>query len=122
VRWPGDLRLAVAPSTRRDPGPRYSTDSTWAFLLEELPGDRSRLVVSGYWSLRPRWLQPFVSVAVLEPSHWIMQMRQFDNLKRHVEQGWARNDEPAAPPHPARVAAQSSSAGQRTAQSGETIS
>ncbi|MGZ4654880.1 hypothetical protein [Oryzihumus sp.] len=67
--------------------PSRFTDSTWSFQLAELPGHRTRLVVSGYWSLRPRWLQPLMSVAVLEPSHWAMQTRQFTNLKRRVEAG-----------------------------------
>jgi proline iminopeptidase len=66
--------------------PRCCTDSTWGFKLNELNGDRTRLVVSGYWALRPKWLRPIVSVAVLEPSHWIMQTRQFTNLKRRTEQ------------------------------------
>lgn len=65
--------------------PRSSTDSTWGFLLQPLPGDRTRLVVSGYWSLQPRWLQPAASFIFLEPSRWIMQTRQFANLKRRVE-------------------------------------
>ena len=65
--------------------PRTYTDSLWGFLLEELPGERTRLIVSGYWALRPRWLQPILSFAVLEPSHWIMQTRQFANLKRRAE-------------------------------------
>ncbi|MGZ6802721.1 MAG: hypothetical protein ACXVFU_06690 [Nocardioidaceae bacterium] len=65
--------------------PRRYTDSTWGFLLEPLPGNRTRLVVSGYWSLKPRWLQPFMSVVVLEPSHWVMQTRQFTNLRRRAE-------------------------------------
>lgn len=65
--------------------PRYYTDSLWGFLLEELPGGHTRLVVSGYWSLRPRWLQPLLSFAVLEWTHWIMQMRQFANLKHRAE-------------------------------------
>jgi hypothetical protein len=76
-----------------DPGrmrPRYYTDSTWGFLLEELPGRRTRLVVSGYWSLRPRWLQPLVSILLLEPLHWVTQSRQFENLKRGVERGRPR--------------------------------
>lgn len=64
--------------------PRTFTDSTWAFLLKEAPGGRTRLVVSGYWALRPGWLRPILSWLVLEPSHWIMQMRQFGNLKRRV--------------------------------------
>jgi proline iminopeptidase len=64
--------------------PRFHTDSTWAFLLSELPGGRTRLVVSGYWRFRPRLLQPVLSVLFLEPSHWIMQTRQFANLQRRV--------------------------------------
>jgi hypothetical protein len=65
--------------------PRSYTDSTWGFLLEDLPSARTRLVVSGYWFLRPRWLQPILSVLFLEPSHWIIQTRQFANLKRRAE-------------------------------------
>jgi proline iminopeptidase len=72
------------------PRPRFSTLSLWGFQLQELTGpmgqgNRTRLIVSGYWSLRPSWLQPIVSLLVLEPAHWIMQMRQFANLKRRVE-------------------------------------
>jgi proline iminopeptidase len=73
--------------------PPFSTDSLWGFLLEPLPGGKTRLVVSGYWAFRPRWLQPIMSVLFLEPEHWIMQMRQFRNLKRLAE-GAARR--PAA--------------------------
>jgi proline iminopeptidase len=65
--------------------PRFFTDSLWGFLLDELPGRRTRLVVSGYWALQPRWIQPIMSVLFLEPAHWIMQTRQFANLKRLVE-------------------------------------
>lgn len=61
---------------------RYYTDSLWGFELREDPGERTRLVVSGYWSLRPQWLQPIMSIAVLEPAHWVMQTRQFSNLVR----------------------------------------
>jgi proline iminopeptidase len=65
--------------------PRFYTDSLWGFLLEELPGDRTRLVVSGYWALRPGWLRAVAGLAFLEPAHWIMQMRQFANLKQRAE-------------------------------------
>ena len=41
--------------------------------------------MSGYWTLPPRWLQRPASVLLLEPSHWVMQTRQFANLKRRVE-------------------------------------
>jgi hypothetical protein len=68
------------------PRPRYHSDSLWGFLLKELPGGNTRLVVSGYWSFRPKWLFPIVSFALYEWTHWIMQTRQFANLKRLTEQ------------------------------------
>jgi proline iminopeptidase len=61
--------------------PRFFSDSLWGFLLDELPGGRTRLVVSGYWALEPRWLQPVATLLLYEWTHWIMQMRQFENLK-----------------------------------------
>jgi hypothetical protein len=76
--------------------PRLFTDSTWGFQLEELPGGRTRLVVSGYWSLRPRWLRPLMSA--VEPAHWVMQTRQFANLKRPAERDAADADQPVVRP------------------------
>ncbi len=61
------------------------SESLWAFWLKELPDGRTRLIVSGYWNMQPRWLQPFMSFAVLEWTHWIMQTKQFAELKRRVE-------------------------------------
>jgi len=78
--------------------PRSYTDSLWGFLLQELPGDRTRLVVSGYWSLRPRWLQPIAGLVVLEPTHWIMQTRQFANLTRRIERRDRPGDLPGVSP------------------------
>jgi proline iminopeptidase len=65
--------------------PRHCTDSIWGFELKEAAAGRTRLVVSGYWALDPKWLQPFFSTVMLEPSHWVMQTRQFSNLKRLAE-------------------------------------
>jgi hypothetical protein len=79
------LDLQGRPFDPRRTPPRYYTDSLWGFLLDELPGRRTRLVVSGYWSLHPTWLRPVVGAVLLEPSHWIMQRRQFANLKRRAE-------------------------------------
>lgn len=79
------LRLTGAAFDPGGPRPRSFTDSTWAFLLEALPGERTRLVVSGYWALRPTWLRPVLSPLVLEPAHWVMQMKQFAELRRRAE-------------------------------------
>lgn len=65
------------------------SESLWAFWLKELPGGKTRLLVSGYWNMEPRWLQPFISFAVLEWTHWIMQTKQFAELKRRVERSTA---------------------------------
>jgi hypothetical protein len=79
------LDLRGRPFDPAGPRPRRFTDSTWTFLLADAPGARTRVVVSGYWALRPRWLQPVMSVIVLEPAHWVMQTRQFANLRRRAE-------------------------------------
>ena len=76
------LDLRGRPFDPAGPRPRYYTDSIWGFELKEAAGGRTRLVVSGYWSLRPKWLQSIMSIVLLEPSHWVMQTRQFSNLKR----------------------------------------
>jgi hypothetical protein len=65
--------------------PRFYSDSIWCFLLEELPEQCTRLVVSGYWSFRPKWLQGIVGFLFVEPSTWIMQTRQFKGLKERFE-------------------------------------
>ena len=81
------LDLGGRPFDPAGPRPRFFTDSTWGFLLDPTPQGQTRLVVSGYWLLRPRWLRPLLSVAVLEPSHWVMQARQFAVLRRNVGAG-----------------------------------
>jgi len=65
--------------------PRFYLDSLWGFQLKELPEARTRLVVSGYSSAQPRLLQGIAEFLFWEPAHWIMQTRQFANLKRRAE-------------------------------------
>lgn len=87
--------LRGRPFDPAGPRPRFFTDSTWSFLLTELSGGGTRLVVSGYWAMQPKWLRPVLSVLFLEPAHWIMQKRQFARLKHLAETAPA----PAAKPH-----------------------
>jgi hypothetical protein len=70
-------------TTRARPG--CYIDGLWGFKLKELAGDRTRLVVSGYGSARPRLLQKVAEFFFWEPAHWIMQTRQFANLCLRVE-------------------------------------
>ena len=79
------LDLRGRPFDPRGAAPSTATDSLWGFRLVPLPRDRTRLVVSGYWAMRPGWLRLPMSVLFLEPSHWVMQTRQFANLRRRVE-------------------------------------
>jgi proline iminopeptidase len=58
LRMSMDLRGRPFDGTR----PCFYSDSLWGFLLEELPGMPTRLVVSGYWALEPRWLQPVATM------------------------------------------------------------
>jgi hypothetical protein len=83
LRAPLDLR--GHPFDPSGPRPRNYIDSLWAFLLEKLPGERTRLVVSGYAASSPRWLTGLCDFLFWEPAHWIMQTRQFANLARRAE-------------------------------------
>jgi hypothetical protein len=80
------LDLRGQPFDPAGPRPRFYSDSLWAFVLKELPGDRTRLVVSGYTTSHPRPLTAVGDFLFWEPAHWIMQTRQLANLKRRAEQ------------------------------------
>lgn len=79
-----DLRHGRSFDTNTKP-PRFCSYSTWCFLLDELSGPRTRLVVSGYARSNPRALTATLDVLLWEPVHWLMQTRQFANLKRRAE-------------------------------------
>jgi proline iminopeptidase len=67
------------------PRPAAYTEGLWGFRLDELPGDRTRLVVSGYQTARPRWFEHMFNYWIYPLMHWPMQTRQFANLKRNAE-------------------------------------
>jgi proline iminopeptidase len=77
--------LRGRPFDPAGPWPFEYSDSVWCFLLAEVAGERTRVVVSGYADARPRLLQAVQNLLFWEPSHWIMQTRQFANLKRRAE-------------------------------------
>jgi len=90
LRAPIDLRT-FRPFDTSGPRPRFYSDGLWGFQLRELPERRTRLVVSGYGSARPWFLQKIAELLFWEPAHWIMQAQQFANLKRRVERRSAEN-------------------------------
>jgi proline iminopeptidase len=67
------------------PRPAAYMEGIWGFLLNELPGGRTRLVVSGYQTFRPRWIERFAADWLLLPMSWIMSARMLAVLKRNIE-------------------------------------
>jgi hypothetical protein len=84
LRAPINLR-GGRPFDTTGPRPLCYIDALWGFQLKELPGGRTRLVVSGYAAARPWFLQRIADIFFWEPAHWIMQTRQFANVKRRAE-------------------------------------
>lgn len=72
------------PFSTAGPRPRFYIDALWAFRLSGITPQRTRLVVSGYASARPRFLQAIADLLFWEPAHWVMQTRQFANLKKRA--------------------------------------
>lgn len=91
------LDLTGRPFDPRGERPDAFTDSTWGFFLEAMPGAQTRLIVSGYWSFEPAWLQPILGWLVVEPSHWVMQTKQFAEVKRRAEAAY-RSEIRVTPP------------------------
>ena len=69
----------------KQPRPPAYIEGLWGFLLKELPDGRTRLVISGYQAIRPRWVGRFVFYWLYIPVTWIMQARMLMVLKRNIE-------------------------------------
>ncbi len=74
-----------------EPPPRAHMDGVWGFHLRPTPDGGTRLVVRTRGRSRPRALTLPFDVLVGEPAHFVMQTRQFHNLRTRVG---------AAPPEP----------------------
>lgn len=79
------------------PRPSAYTEGLWGFLLVELPGGCTRLVISGYQTLRPRWLERFANYWLYIPVVWPMQARMLAVLKRNIERA-AWHERKRSPP------------------------
>ncbi len=77
--------LLLRPLDLKQPRPSAYMEGLWGFLLNELPDGRTRLVISGYQTLRPQWLERFVFDWIYLPSAWVMQARMLAVLKRNIE-------------------------------------
>jgi hypothetical protein len=68
---------------RSDYLPKYQ-DGIWGFHLRPAGGGTTRLVVRTRSRGHPRWLRRPFGFLLGEPLHFIMQTRQFHNLRRRV--------------------------------------
>jgi len=87
--------LRGRPLDPQQPRPSAYTEGLWGFLLTELPGDRTRLVISGYQVARPRWVESFTNYWLYIPLVWPMQARMLAVLKRNIERAAAAPSETA---------------------------
>lgn len=69
-----------------EPRPSSYMEGTWGFLLRSLPDGRTRLVISGYQTFRPRWVERFIASWLLVAVTWPMESRMLTVLKRNIEQ------------------------------------
>jgi hypothetical protein len=89
LRGLSDLR--GRPLNPSQPRPSAYIEGLWGFLLKELPGGRTRLIISGYQAVRPRWIERFALDWLYAPVVWPMQARMMAVLRRNVERpAWAR--------------------------------
>jgi len=78
-----DLRGRTLDPTQ--PRPSAYTEGLWGFHLSELPGGRTRLVIGGYETFRPRWLGRLATFSITPVVVWVMQARMLAVLRRNVE-------------------------------------
>ncbi len=77
-----------------EPRPASYMEGVWGFRLGELPGGRTRLVVSGYQACRPRWFERLYLYGLYLPLVWPMQARMLAVLKKNVERATAKGGPP----------------------------
>lgn len=87
----------------KQPRPSAYTEGLWAFVLNELPGGRTRLVIGGYQTFRPRWLGRFLDYWLYPSVVWVMQARMLAVLKRNIERAARARMQAVASPGAARL-------------------
>lgn len=78
------------------PRPAGYMEGLWGFQLKELPGGRTRLVVGGYQTIRPRWLERLEGYWLYPPVVWIMQAHMLTVLRRNIERAAMHRDRTAS--------------------------
>jgi hypothetical protein len=89
------LHTVMSPFTAEivdaaDPATPAFMDWTWAFVLDEVAAQTTRLVVRVRANYKPAALR-VASVALVEPAHFLMERGMLHGLKRRAESGDAGN-------------------------------
>ncbi|MDO8188346.1 hypothetical protein Q5424_10085 [Conexibacter sp. JD483] len=71
------------PTTAPEGDLRFVGDSIWSFHLQPVP-EGTRLLVRGRGGGKPRHLHALGNAVFWDPAHWIMQTKQFRELRRRV--------------------------------------
>ncbi len=90
--------LTVPAAHNFDPAdrlPRAYSDSTWGFFLRPTVDGHTRLVVTGKARGKPHAPVAAANWLLWDPAHWVMQLKQFPELRRRAE---SAPDGPAATP------------------------
>ncbi|NKZ02190.1 SRPBCC family protein [Actinomadura latina] len=88
------------PFDPRGPMPKAYSDGIWAFHLRPLEDGRTRLIVRTRGRGKPAFLDRAAGRLFGEPAHFIMQIRQFTNLRHRTA-----HPVPEATPSPAAAPA-----------------
>ncbi|MEU5047351.1 hypothetical protein [Streptomyces griseorubiginosus] len=91
-----DLDLASGRSFDPSSGhlPSARLDGIWSFHLRPEPFGECRLVVRTRGQGRPRWLVAPFDLLLGEPAHFVMQTRQFHNLRTRLDAHSVKRAEP----------------------------
>lgn len=85
------LDLRGRPFDPDGPRPRRYTDGVWGFHLTPLEHGRTRLVVRSASRGEPRRLTGIANAVFWKPAHWVMQTKQFHELRHRAPAGVMRD-------------------------------
>ncbi|MCW2996748.1 MAG: hypothetical protein JWN65_297 [Solirubrobacterales bacterium] len=77
--------LKGRPFDPSGPRPRWFIDTRWEFFLDPQPDGTTRLLVRSGGAGAPRWLIDVTNYVLWHPAHLIMQVRQFQQIRRRTE-------------------------------------
>jgi hypothetical protein len=77
-----ETHFVIGGTTERD-GKKF--EMTWAFILEPIGGDATRLITRARMQTSPRWKEFLMGRIIYPPVHGLMSRVQLDTIKRLAE-------------------------------------